>query len=87
MGEQRLDTCCPYCECGQSRVLESRKTVFKGKILRIRIRICRYCKKRFHTKEIVDQSIKFPASTERRKPKEEPKQIPTPPPTNINPFL
>lgn len=87
MERQRSDTCCPYCECGHSSVLESRKSVFKGKILRVRIRLCRHCKRRFRTKETVDQDIHYPVSTERQKPKEESKPIPAPPPTNINPFL
>lgn len=49
-------TRCPFCHCKESEVKETRKLSPFGLMMIIRIRVCRYCRKRFRTKEIVDDT-------------------------------
>lgn len=58
---------CPKCGCSHSNVMETRQITFRGKKTKLRIRICRYCKYRYRTREVVDPTIKLPAESRSKK--------------------
>ncbi len=74
---------CPRCHCLHSSVKETRLVSIHGFQFRVRIRLCRYCKMVYRSREVVDQTIKLPS---RKKP-ELPEVDVTPPETGENPFL
>jgi transcriptional regulator NrdR family protein len=53
-------TTCNKCGCHQSSVIETRWVKVHGEDIKMRKRICRYCKNVFRTKEIIDTDLKLP---------------------------
>ena len=65
-------TQCPRCGCAMSQVVESRSGTINGYVIRVRVRVCRYCHKMFRTKEVADESVKLPHRRPRRVAKVDP---------------
>ena len=61
-------TKCPDCYCRMSHVIETRDIDLYDNYWRVRIRMCRACGRKFRTKEVVDDTIKWPSSRDRSKP-------------------